>query len=115
MAALHDQAGCRDHAVDALLARQPRILLDTVDRHLGRAPEDREHRAIFQEVDRIVAPFAGSDHPPIESENAVQLTAVECNLAGDAGLAVTRAPARLARIGFAEAHAAPPSGTFQLE
>src|SRR6185295_15256892 len=32
----------------------------------------------------------------------------ESDLSGDAGLIVDRAPARLARIGFAESHAAPP-------
>ena len=105
---LHDQAGRRDHAVGALLARQPRIFLDAVERDFGGAAEDRKHRAVFQEIDRVIAPLAGCDHAAIEAENAVEFAPGEGDLAGDGGLTAARAPALLARFGFAESHAAPP-------
>src|SRR4051794_26125696 len=78
MAAAQDQAGGGDHAVGALLARQPRILLDAVDRHFGSAAEDREHRAVFQEIDRVVTPFAVGDHASIEIEDTIEFETVEC-------------------------------------
>src|ERR1041384_2696137 len=59
MAALDDEPGRRDDAVGALLARETRILLDPVERNLGRAPENRKHRAVLEEVDRVITPLAG--------------------------------------------------------
>ena len=47
VAAAQDQSARRDHAVDALLARQPRIFLDAIDRHFGGAAEHRKHRSVF--------------------------------------------------------------------
>src|SRR5207249_11134007 len=77
VAAPQDQAGRRDHAVHALLARQPRIFLDAVDRDLGGAAEYRKHRAVFQKVDRVVAPFAIGDHAPIQIEDTVEFETIE--------------------------------------
>src|SRR3954465_10736194 len=66
VAAAQDQPGRGDHAVHALLAREPRILLDAIDRDFGGAAEYREHRTLPEEVDGIVAPFAVGDHPAIQ-------------------------------------------------
>src|SRR6185312_9709437 len=41
-AALEDMAGHRHDAIGALAAREPRILLDAVDRHFGGAAEHRK-------------------------------------------------------------------------
>src|SRR2546426_6752650 len=111
VAAAQDQAGRRDHAVHALLARQPRILFDPVDRHFGSAAEDRKHRAVFQEVDGVVAPFAVGDHAPIQIEDTVEFETIErdtiwrWNRSGGA-----RHCAALAWIGVLRyrAHGAPP-------
>ena len=92
----------------ALLAREARILLDPVERDLGRAAEYRKHRAVFQKIYRVIAPFAGSNHAAIEAENAVEFTPGESYFSGDDGVTAASAPALLARIGFAERHAAPP-------
>jgi hypothetical protein len=56
--------------------------LNSEERHLAGAAEDREHRDLIEEIDGIVAPFAGRDHATIESENAVQLGPLEANLRG---------------------------------
>src|ERR1700736_5967950 len=77
MAAAQDQPARRDHAVDALLAREPRIFFDAVDRHFGSAAEHREHRAIPQEIDGIVAPLAIGDHAPVQIQNAIEFEAIE--------------------------------------
>ena len=77
MAAAQDQARGRDHAVHALLAREPGIFFDAVDRHFRSAAEHREHRAVFQEVDGVVAPFAVGDHAAVEIEDAVEFEAIE--------------------------------------
>src|ERR1700712_2592178 len=78
MAAAQDQAACRDHAVDALLARQPWIFLDAVDRHFGSAAENRKHRAVFQKIDGVVAPLAVGDHASVEIEDTTEFETVEC-------------------------------------
>src|ERR1700676_1048878 len=62
MAAAQDQASGRDHAVGALLACQPRILLDAMERTSAGAPNHREYRAVFQEIDGVVPPLAIGDH-----------------------------------------------------
>src|SRR4051794_7409682 len=79
MAAAQDQAGRRDHAVHALLAGEPRIFLDPVDRDFGGATENGEHRAFPQEIDGVVAPFAIGDHAAIQIEDAVEFETVECD------------------------------------
>src|SRR5664279_4985149 len=111
MTAAHDQAGRRNDAVGALAARQLRIFLEAVERNLGGAAEHREHRAIFHEVDGVIAPFAGGDLAAIKIENAIELAAAECDVLGG-GWATCRgsAPEGLARIDIAgtERHAAPP-------
>src|SRR5256885_17255709 len=77
VAAAQDQSGRRDHAVHALLAREPWIFLDAVDRNLGGAAEYRKHRAVFQKVDGVVAPFAIGDHAPIQIEDTVEFETIE--------------------------------------
>src|SRR3982751_5217209 len=77
MAAAQDQSGRRDHAVHALLAREPWILLDPINRNFGSAAEYRKHRAFFQKVDGVVAPLAIGDHAPIQIENTVEFETIE--------------------------------------
>jgi hypothetical protein len=60
-----------------LLAGEPRILLDAIERDFGGAAEHRKHGAVLQEVDGIVAPFAVGDHAAVEIENAIEFEAVE--------------------------------------
>src|SRR3954463_9627064 len=78
MAAAQDQAAGRDHAVDALLARQPRIFFDAVDRHFGGAAEYRKHRAVLEKIDGVVAPLAVGHHASVQIENAIEFETVEC-------------------------------------
>src|SRR6201992_2758135 len=77
VAAAQDQPGRRYHAVHALLARQPRIFCDAVDRDCGGPAKHREHRAVFEEIDRIVTPLAIGDHAPVEIQNSTELETVE--------------------------------------
>src|SRR5882724_10937609 len=107
MAAPQDQTGGGHHAVGALLARKLRIFFDAIDRHFRRTAEHREHRAVFQEIDRVIAPFAGRDHAAIEPEDPVELAPVEGHPA-DGGRRDRGAPQNLAWIALAEDHAAPP-------
>src|SRR5450756_386515 len=101
MAAPQDQPARRDHAVHALLAGQPRIFFDAVDRHFRGAAEDREHRAIPQEIDRIVAPLAIGDHATVQIQDAIELNAIERYPAWRRTRSgVAHRCASLARIGF---------------
>src|SRR5258708_29040037 len=111
MAAAQDQPSCRDHAVDALLAREPRIFLDAVDRHFGGAAEYREHRAIPQEIDGIVAPLAIGDHAPVQIQDTIEFETIERDPAWQwTRSGVARRCASLAWIGFLRhrTHGAPP-------
>src|SRR5580698_7364178 len=80
VAALEDVAARFDHGILTLAVAQARALLDSEQRHLARAAEDREHRHIAQEIDRVVAPFPGTDHAAVEVEDAIELGAVESHL-----------------------------------
>src|ERR1700722_11168490 len=80
LAAADDQTGRRDQAIGALPPCEPRVLLDTVERDLAGAAKDREDRTVLQEIDGIVAPFAGRDLAAIETEQAAQLGTVERDL-----------------------------------
>jgi 2-dehydropantoate 2-reductase len=80
MAAAQDQPGRRDHAVHALLARQTRILLNPVDWNLGRAAEQREHGAILQEIDGVVAPLTLGHHAAVKVEDSIELETIERHL-----------------------------------
>src|SRR5918994_7085835 len=80
MAAAQDQPGGGDHAIGALSAGEARVLLDAVERDFGGAAKYRKHRAVFQKIDGVIAPLAGSDHAAIEAQDAVEFAAV----AGDA-------------------------------
>src|SRR6202022_2903459 len=111
MAAAQDQPARRDHAVDALLARQPRIFFDAVDRHFGSAAEYREHRAIFEEVDGIVAPLTIGDHAPIQIQDTIEFETIERHPAWQRTRSgVARRCAALAWVGFLryQTHRAPP-------
>src|SRR5580658_1925855 len=103
----------RNHAVGALLASKARILLDTVNGKFGGAPEHGKYRAIFQEIDGVVAPFTRGDLAAVETENAVKLAPAEGYLGCGGGRAYL-APAPRARLDFAECHAAPPSLRWKL-
>src|SRR5581483_4821814 len=109
----NDEAGGGNHAISALAACETGIFLDPVDRHFRRAPEHREYRPIAQEIDGVIAPFAGGYLAAIEIEDAVEFAAGEGDLLdGGDGRHRARifAPAGLARFGIAgpKAHAAPP-------
>src|SRR6185312_6872380 len=112
MPAAQDQARGGGDAIDALLACEFRIFLDAVERDFRTATEYREHRPIFQEFDRVIAPLTGGHFSSVKAENAIELAAAECDLIHRGG-GKTRwgsAPRRLAWIDFAgtERHAAPP-------
>src|SRR5262249_8662018 len=109
----HNQSSCGDHAVGTLPPFPARILLDAIDRHFRGASEDREHRPILEEVDGVVAPFAGGDLTAIKAKNAIELLALESDVMGGGegcGAGGRFAPAELAGVGLAgtEGHAAPP-------
>src|SRR5215469_11369221 len=80
MAALENHPTGRDHAVLALAAAQPRPLLDSEQGHFRAAAENRENRHILKEIQRIIAPFSRRNHASIQSQNAVELGAVERDL-----------------------------------
>src|SRR5262249_39182628 len=111
VAAAHDQTRRRDHAIGALPARELRTFLDAVDRNFGGAAEHGEHRAVLEEVDGVVTPFAGGDLAAVKAENAVELAPVESEWVwgGEGQRARGLAPMDLAGLGIAVAHAAPPS------
>ena len=46
-------------------------------RPFGASAEGGEYGYIGAEVDRVIAPMAGCDHPPVEVEDASELEAVE--------------------------------------
>jgi phosphinothricin acetyltransferase len=77
MAAAQNEAGGRNNAVGPLLAGQPRIFFDAVDRHFGSAPEYRKHGAVFQEIDGVIPPLAIGDHAAIQIEYATKLETIE--------------------------------------
>src|SRR5882757_8490841 len=111
LAAAQDQPARRDHAVDALLAREPRVFFDAVDRHFGSAAEHREHRAVPQEIDGIIAPFAIGDHAPIQIENAIEFETIKRHPARQTTRSgIASRCAILAWIGFLRhrTHGAPP-------
>ena len=85
VAAPDDQPGGGHHAVGALAARQAGIFLDAVDRHFRGAAEHREHGAVLEEVDRVIAPLAGGDHAAVEAEDAVEFAPVEGHLVAGGG------------------------------
>src|SRR6267142_3718438 len=101
MAALQDQAGDRHDAEDALASRQLRVFLDAIDRHFRGPAEHREHRPVLQEIDGIVAPFAGGHLATIEPEDALELSPAEGDLVAGSEERKGFAPARLAGFGFA--------------
>ena len=113
--AAQDVAGGGDHAVGALALLELRIFFDAIQRHFRGAAEHRKHRAVFQEVDGVIAPFAGCDHAAVQVENAVEFAAVESDLIEKIhGGARTShrgsTPGELAGIDIAgtDTHAAPP-------
>ena len=53
-------------------------------RYSGRSAARRKaakHRRVAAELDRIIAPMARRDHPAVEIEDALQLDALEADLA----------------------------------
>src|SRR4029078_13499225 len=78
VAALQDQARCRDHAVYTLPARELRLLLEAVNGAPARAAKPRAHRLLVQIVDGVVAPFAARDLPSIDIENLREFLTAEC-------------------------------------
>src|SRR5262249_61435537 len=111
MAAAHDQTCRGDDVIGALPARELRTFLDAVDRNFGGAAEHGEDRAVLEEVDVVVTPFAGGDLAAVKAENAVELAPVESDSAGGGGgqRAPGFAPRGIARLRIALAPPAPPS------
>ena len=115
VAAAHDVAGRGDHAIGALAAREFGMFLDPVDRKFGGAPENGKHRAVLQEINRVIAPLAVGDLASIETQDAIEFAPFEGDLIEGGGGRTAdrgRAPAELARVTVAEAHAAPPFMTI---
>src|SRR5262249_17849618 len=75
------------------------------------AAKHGEDRAVLEEVDGVVTPFAGGNLAAVKAENAVELAPVESDSAcgGEGQRAPGLAPMELARLGIAVAHPAPPS------
>ena len=67
---------------------QSGIFFDAINRHFRGAAEHREHGAVFQEVDGVVAPLAGGDHASIEIEDAFKLAPTEGDLVRGGGTAL---------------------------
>src|SRR5262249_51879563 len=110
VAAAHDQTGRGDDAVGALPARELWTFLDTVNWNFRSAAEHGKYRAVLQEIDRVIAPFAGGNFATIEAENAVELAPVEghSGWGGEGRSSGGFAPVELARLSIAVAHSAPP-------
>jgi hypothetical protein len=62
-----------------LLSRQPRSLLDPVERIFARPPVNRKNRFLGSKIDPLVAPFAVGDLAAIEIENFAQFVLVKRN------------------------------------
>src|SRR5208282_3841542 len=58
-ASAQDMAGCRDDAVGALPTSEPWIFFDPVDGKFAGTTENGKHRAIPEEIDGVITPFAG--------------------------------------------------------
>src|SRR4029450_9381834 len=104
MAAPQNQSGRGNPAIGALPPADARILLDAIDWHFRCATEDRENRPILQEVDGVIAPFAGGDLAAIRAEDAIELFALERDVSGggeSCGAGRRFAPAKLAGVGLA--------------
>src|SRR6266478_7559727 len=101
VAAAQDQPACRDHAVNALLAGEPRIFFDTIDRYFQSAAEHREHRAVPQEINGVVAPLTIGDHAPVQIQDTIEFETIERHPAWQwTRSGVARRCATLAWIGF---------------
>src|SRR4051794_8077346 len=80
MTALQHDAGLAYQSPDALLHPQRRSFLDPIFGPLGRAAKCRKTGCVAAEIDRIVAPQAGSDHAPVEIEYTRKFGAIEPDL-----------------------------------
>src|SRR5262249_50719710 len=110
VATAHDETGRGDHAVGALSTRELRTFLDAVDGNFRGAAEHGKYRAVLQEIDRVITPFAGGNFATIEAENVVELAPVEghSDWGGKGRSSGGFAPLELARLSIAVAHSAPP-------
>ena len=75
--ALHDEAGCRHHAVGALRRACRGTFLDAVEGDLARVAEHRENRLLGAEIERIVAPLAGRHPPAVKPQDLLELPATK--------------------------------------
>jgi hypothetical protein len=76
VAAFQNEAGRRNHRIGALLSRQPRILLDPVERIFAGAAVNRKNRFLGGKIDPVIAPFAAGDLAAVEIENFAQFVPV---------------------------------------
>src|SRR5262249_49465409 len=77
VSALEDEPACPNHAIGALAAGKPRILLDAIEGNLAGVPEHGKYRLFAPEIDGVIAPFAGRDLAAADPENFVELLAGE--------------------------------------
>ena len=77
--ALQNLSGRSEERVGALLARQPRLLDDAVERHFRGAAEDRENGLVSRMVDGVVAPLAVGDLAAVDVQNLVEFLTIEAD------------------------------------
>src|SRR6202035_3573362 len=73
-------AAGREYRVLALPRFQRGMFLDREVRVFARTAVHGKNRTIGKEVDGIIAPFAGSNHAPVNAKNLSKLAAAEANL-----------------------------------
>jgi hypothetical protein len=56
------------------------LLLDLIFGTLGGAAEGPEGGAVAAELDRIIPPQAGGDHPAVEVDDPLELRSLEADL-----------------------------------
>jgi hypothetical protein len=79
MAALQHQAALAKDGPLTLAPLQLGPLFDDIEGRIAGAPEHRKGGAVVVSAQRIVAPFSGGDHAPIQAQDGVQFQPVEEN------------------------------------
>src|ERR1700761_582602 len=77
MTAFQDKPTGSNDAVLSLFGAELGPLLDSEQRHLAGPAKNRKNSNLFQEIQGVIAPFAGGDHPAIDGKDSVELAAVE--------------------------------------
>ena len=82
VAALQNLSCFADQGPHALLGAERGTFLDPRDRAFGSAAKGREYRRLAVKIHRVVAPFPGRDHPPVQIKDALQFFPREPDLRG---------------------------------